>query len=91
MRSNSRRLELLYVSGSHSLAPDVFELAEAAEGKDAAAKLEAARPMDPAASGENRGSAKLAGGGLHSQRFSRPTTASSRLPTSRSPSSPQRA
>jgi hypothetical protein len=40
------------VSGSHSLAPDIFELAEACEGMDAAAKLAAARPLDPNASGE---------------------------------------
>ncbi|PSC72218.1 5 -3 exoribonuclease 2 [Micractinium conductrix] len=44
---NGRRLELLYVSGSHSMTPDVYELAEAtADKKDKAA---AARPMDPAA------------------------------------------
>ena len=42
----------MYVSGSHSLAPDIFELAEACEGMDAAAKLAAARPLDPNASGE---------------------------------------
>ena len=40
------------MSGSHSLAPDIFELAEACEGMDAAAKLAAARPLDPNASGE---------------------------------------
>lgn len=51
-RRNSQRLELMYLSGSHSLAPDVFELGEACQGKDAAAKLEAARPLDAAASGE---------------------------------------
>lgn len=51
-RRNSRRLELLYVSGSHSLAPDLHELAGECEGLDPAAKLAKARPMDPAASGE---------------------------------------
>ena len=45
-------MELLYVAGSHSLAPDVFEVAEAGEGKDVAGKLEAARTLDPEASGE---------------------------------------
>lgn len=48
---NSQRLELMYLSGSHPLAPDVFELGEACEGKDAAAKLEAARTLDAGASG----------------------------------------
>jgi 5'-3' exonuclease len=56
---NSRRLELLFCSGSHALAPDIFEAAEAAagaqlgdgekEGADGltAAALAAERPMDP--------------------------------------------
>ncbi|KAL4452283.1 hypothetical protein ABPG75_007945 [Micractinium tetrahymenae] len=47
---NSRRLELLYVAGSHSLAPDVYELADACEGKSSAEKLAAMREMDPDAS-----------------------------------------
>ncbi|KAL4441265.1 hypothetical protein ABPG77_011502 [Micractinium sp. CCAP 211/92] len=47
---NSRRLELLYVAGSHSLAPDVYELAEACEGKSGAERLAAMREMDPGAS-----------------------------------------
>ncbi|KAI3438142.1 hypothetical protein D9Q98_000583 [Chlorella vulgaris] len=47
---NSRRLELMYVAGSHSLAPDVYEVADAAAGKDAQGSLAAARPIDPEAS-----------------------------------------
>ena len=57
MRRNSQRLELMYVAGSHPLAPDVFELAEACEGQDAAAKLAAARPLDAAVSGAAGGGA----------------------------------
>lgn len=49
---NSRRLELVYVAGTHGLAPDIFEVAEAAGGgADAGAKLAAAKAIDPEASG----------------------------------------
>jgi len=44
----------MYLSGSHSLAPDVFELGEACQDMDAAAKLAAARPLDAGASGAGR-------------------------------------
>ncbi len=56
---NSRRLELLYVSGSHALAPEVHELAEAAQAQAPgqldgpqvdAARLAAMKELDPEAS-----------------------------------------
>lgn len=60
---NSRRLETLYVSGSHSLAPDIFEVAAAAEDTpDPAAKLAAAREIDPAVSGGMAGRIAPPGG-----------------------------
>jgi hypothetical protein len=48
---NGRRHELLYLAGSHSLVPDVCEVADATQGQDEQAKLAAARPIDPEASG----------------------------------------
>jgi hypothetical protein len=48
----------MYVAGSHSLAPDVYEVADAAAGKDAQGSLAAARPIDPEASG---GAANIGG------------------------------
>ncbi len=48
---NSRRLETLYVSGSHSLAADVHELgAEVDPDASAEAKFAAVRQMDPSTS-----------------------------------------
>ncbi|GAB4819079.1 hypothetical protein N2152v2_006125 [Parachlorella kessleri] len=50
---NSRRLELMYIAGSHALAPEVYELAEAVADKpdrDDAARLAAMRELDVEAS-----------------------------------------
>ena len=53
---NSRRLELLYVAGSHPLAPDICELAAGVgEGAGDAERLAAVREIDPEASGAMAG------------------------------------
>ena len=50
-RRNGRRLDLLYMASSHPLAPDVFELADAAGGKTPAQALAVARDIDPKLAG----------------------------------------
>lgn len=51
----------MYLSGSHSLAPDVFELGEACQDMEPAAKLAAARPLDAGASGAGMGEGAILG------------------------------
>lgn len=50
-RRNSRRLDLLYLASSHPVAPDVFQLCDAAGAADEAARATLARPLDPQLSG----------------------------------------
>ena len=47
---NSRRLETLYIPGTHAMAPDAFEVAAAAADKEGSDKLEAAEEIDPSVS-----------------------------------------
>lgn len=44
---NGRRLEILYVSGCHTLGPDIIELAATVVGDNDADKFAAARDIDP--------------------------------------------
>jgi len=53
---NSRRLETLYVAGTHPLAPDMFQAEAAANGTDDASRLAAAMEIDASASGGMSGS-----------------------------------
>ena len=50
-RRNSRRLDLLYLASSHPVAPDVFQLCDAAGAADEAARATLERPLDPQLSG----------------------------------------
>ena len=50
-RRNSRRLDLLYMASSHPVAPDVFQLCDAAGATDEAARASLERPLDPQLSG----------------------------------------
>ena len=50
-RRNSRRLDLLYLASSHPVAPDVFQLCDAAAGDGEAARALLERPLDPQLSG----------------------------------------
>ena len=52
---NGRRIDQLFVSTAHPLAPEAFEVAEKAAGKELPEELhEAAAPLDPAVSRDPR-------------------------------------
>lgn len=45
-RRNSKRLELLYVSSSNPITPDIFQLADQYRGADEAARAATSAPMN---------------------------------------------
>lgn len=45
-RRNSKRLELLYVSSSNPMTPDIFQLADRYRGADEAGRAETSAPMN---------------------------------------------
>ena len=45
-RRNSKRIELLYVSSSNPITPDIFQLADQHRGADEAARAEISAPMN---------------------------------------------
>ena len=50
-RRNSRRLDLMYVSSSNPVTPDIFHLADQNRDLDAQARAQAAQPLDAAITG----------------------------------------
>ena len=59
---NSRRLETLYIAGSHAMAPDAFEVAAAAADLEDSQKISAAREIDATTSQGMSGSIAPPGG-----------------------------
>jgi len=45
-RRNSRRLDLMYVSSSNPVTPDIFQLADQNKGLDEAARAQASQPLN---------------------------------------------
>ena len=45
-RRNSRRMDLMYVSSSNPVTPDIFYLADQNRGLDAQARAQAAQPLN---------------------------------------------
>ena len=51
-RRNSRRLDLMYVSSSNPVTPDIFQLADQNKGLDEAARAQASQPLNADITGE---------------------------------------
>ena len=54
-RRNSRRLELLYVSSSNPITPDIFQLADQHKGADEQARAALSAPMNAQLTGASLG------------------------------------
>ena len=53
-RRNSRRLDLMYVSSSNPVTPDIFHLADKNRDLDASARAQAAEPLNADITGTHR-------------------------------------
>ena len=51
-RRNSRRIDLMYVSSSNPVTPDVFQLADQNKGLDEQARAQASLPLNADITGE---------------------------------------
>lgn len=45
-RRNSRRIDLMYVSSSNPMTPDIFQLADQNKGLDEQARAQASQPLN---------------------------------------------
>lgn len=50
-RRNSRRIDQIYLLSSHAMAPDIFELEDAASGQDEAELGQLSKPLDAGITG----------------------------------------